>query len=185
MTGILVRHYAALRHITLRRDISLCWSPCQSNKMKQYRKRDHRRENEELWKKQKRMNPFVQNVGMARQLKSLNLDKDDPTFKTEHLSEMFQDFDGTLEGMQESSRAFREHHQVDVREQKKMAKRRIIQKKVYPKPPNPNLLTWMEKEMIRYLHRMDPEEWSHERLSESFPATPAVIHKECHRFISK
>lgn len=123
------------------------------------------------------MNPFVQNVGMARQLKSLNIDQDDPTFKTEHLSDLFQDFDGTLEGMQERSERFREQHKVDIKEKKIIEKRRIIQKKVYPKPPNPNLLTWIEKEMIRYLHRMDPEEWSYERLSESFPATTSVIHK--------
>ena len=114
---------------------------------------------------------------MAGQLKSLKIDKDDPTFKTEHLSEMFQEFDESLEGMKDRSMAAREQYKVDEAERKRIEKRKIIQKKVYPKPPNPSLLTWMEKEMIRYLHRTDPEEWNHHRLAESFPATVSVINK--------
>ena len=161
----------SLLNLTARRNFSLS-AIAQYNKIKPYRKIQNKK-----WREQKNMNPFVQNVGMARQLKSLNIDQDDPTFKTEHLSDLFQDFDGTLEGMQERSDRFREQHKVDIKEKKNIEKRRIIQKKVYPKPSNPNLLTWIEKEMIRYLHRMDPEEWSHERLSESFPATTSVIHK--------
>ena len=150
----------------------------QSRKMKEYNRREGaRRTKDDLWQKQKRMNPFVGNVGMARQLKSLNLDKDDPTFKTEDFTELFQEFDGTMEGMKERSKAYRDKYKADEAERKKIEKRRIIEKKVYPKPTNPSLLTWMEKEMIRYLHRLDPEEWSYERLSESFPATTGVVHK--------
>ena len=43
----------------------------QSRKMKKYtrgdRERSERRAQDDLWQKQKRMNPFVRNVGMARQ----------------------------------------------------------------------------------------------------------------------
>ena len=53
----------------------------------------------------------------------------------------------------------------------------MIEKKMFPKPPNPVLLTWMEKETIRHLHQLDPVEWSPERLAESFPATPDIIKK--------
>ena len=165
-----------LINLTFRRNISLCVT--EYSKIKPYRKGQYKeRQKDDLWSKQKKMNPFVQNIGMARQLRSLNIDQDDPTFKTEHLGDMIHDFEGTLEGMQERSERFRDQHKVDIKEKKRIEKRRIIQKKVYPKPSNPNLLTWIEKEMIRYLHKMDPEEWTHERLSESFPATTSVIHK--------
>ena len=160
------------------RSFSTSLAQHQSRKMKKYNRGEReRRAQDDLWQRQKRMNPFVGNVGMARQLRSLNLDKDDPTFKTEDFTEIFQEFDGTMEGMKERSKAYRDKYKADEAERKKIEKRRIIEKKVYPKPTNPSLLTWMEKEMIRYLHRMDPEEWSYERLSESFPATTAVIHK--------
>ena len=43
--------------------------------------------------------------------------------------------------------------------------------------PEPNLLTWMEKELIKYLHKQDSSEWTVTRLSESFPATEDVIRK--------
>ena len=146
--------------------------------MKEFKRGERaRRAEDDLWRKQKRMNPYVGNVGMARQLKSLNLDKDDPTFKTEDFTELFQEFDGTMEGMKERSKAYRDKYKADEAERKRIEKRRIIEKKVYPKLTNPNLLTWMEKEMIRYLHKMDPEEWSYDRLAESFPATTGVIHK--------
>ena len=160
------------------RSLSTSLAQPQSRKMKEYNRRERdRRTQEDLWQKQKKMNPFVGNVGMARQLKSLNLDKDDPTFKTEDFTELFQEFDGTMEGMKERSKAYRDKYKADEAERKRIEKRRIIEKKVYPKPTNPNLLTWMEKEMIRYLHKMDPEEWSYDRLAESFPATTGVIHK--------
>jgi len=170
--------HPVLSNLILQRTITTSHAVGRSHGVNKYQTRESvKRVKDDLWKKQKSMNPFYQNVGMAHQLKSLNIDKDDPTFKTEHLTEMFQEFDETLEGMNERSKAFRDQHKVDEVERKRIEKRRIIQKKVYPKPKNPSLLTWMEKEMIRYLHRMDPEEWSYERLSESFPATTSVIHK--------
>lgn len=44
---------------------------------------------------------------------------------------------------------------------------------------NPNFLTYIEKEQIKLLHDRDPEEWSPEKLSESFPATSEIIVKIC------
>jgi len=123
------------------------------------------------------VNPFKQNVGMARQLKVLGVDADDATFKTEDPAESLQRLDESLEEKRDRSKAFRIMFKADEEEQKQLAKRKIIQKKIYPKVPQPNLLTWIEKELIRYLHEKDPVEWSHERLSECFPATTGVIHK--------
>ena len=123
-------------------------------------------------KEKPRKNPFYSNVGASRQLRSLGLDVDDPELNK-------QDFlyDQSLESRMEESKAFRKLWKADEAELKELAKRKIVQKKMFPKPANPNLLTWLEKETIRFLHKQDPVEWNHERLAESFPATPGVIHK--------
>ena len=130
-----------------------------------------------MWKEQKSLNPFTRNVGAARQLQSLELDVDDPTFKTEDVTETLGNLEATIEDKRIRSKAFRAQFKADEEYLKDLAKRKIIEKKLFPKPPNPSLLTWMEKEMIKYLHKKDAVEWSKERLAESFPATLEVIHK--------
>ena len=118
------------------------------------------------------LNPFHSNVGVSRQLQTLGLDVDDPELnKQDFLNEQ------SLESRLEESKAFRKQWKTDEAEQKELAKRKIIRKKMFPKPADPNLLTWIEKETIRILHKQDPIEWNHERLAESFPATPGVIHR--------
>lgn len=47
----------------------------------------------------------------------------------------------------------------------------------YFRQKSPNFLTWAEKEHIRHLHEQDPEQWSPERLCESFPADLHIIKK--------
>ncbi|XP_053670369.1 uncharacterized protein LOC128720701 [Anopheles nili] len=47
----------------------------------------------------------------------------------------------------------------------------------YFKTKQLNFLTWSEKEQIRYLHGYDPEEWSIDKLTESFPADRYTIAK--------
>ena len=136
-------------------------------------KEGNRSRNRQKDKEKPRRNPFYSNVGASRQLRSLGLDVDDPELNK-------QDFllqEQSLESHMEESKAFRKQWKADEAELKKLAKRKIVQKKMFPKPPNPNLLTWLEKETIRFLHKQDPVEWNHERLAESFPATPGVIHK--------
>lgn len=51
----------------------------------------------------------------------------------------------------------------------------LIVKQKYFKQNNLNFLTWHDKEQIKYLHDSDPEEWTIEKLSEGFPALPAVV----------
>ena len=136
-------------------------------------KEGNRSRNRQKDKEKPRRNPFHSNVGASRQLRSLGLDVDDPELNK-------QDFllqEQSLESHMEESKAFRKQWKADEAELKELAKRKIVQKKMFPKPPNPNLLTWLEKETIRFLHKQDPVEWNHERLAESFPATPGVIHK--------
>ncbi|XP_062559131.1 uncharacterized protein LOC134223923 [Armigeres subalbatus] len=47
----------------------------------------------------------------------------------------------------------------------------------YFKTKQLNFLTWSEKEQIRYLHNFDPEEWSVDKLVESFPADRYTVVK--------
>lgn len=47
----------------------------------------------------------------------------------------------------------------------------------YFKSKQLNFLTWSEKEQIRYLHNFDPEEWTIDKLMESFPADRYTIAK--------
>ncbi|XP_064292515.1 uncharacterized protein LOC128675747 isoform X2 [Plodia interpunctella] len=53
---------------------------------------------------------------------------------------------------------------------------RIIKEK-YFKENMPNLLTWSEKEQIRHLANTQPDEWTPERIAESFPVTVPVVKK--------
>lgn len=53
----------------------------------------------------------------------------------------------------------------------------LIVKRKYFKETFPNFLTWHDKEQIKYLHNDDPEDWTIEKLSESFPALPEIIGK--------
>lgn len=50
----------------------------------------------------------------------------------------------------------------------------IVKNKYFPETKLPNLLTWSEKEHIRYLHEENPEEWTAEKIAESFPVTVGV-----------
>ncbi|CAH2049266.1 unnamed protein product, partial [Iphiclides podalirius] len=52
-----------------------------------------------------------------------------------------------------------------------------IVKQKYFKDNLPNLLTWSEKEQIRHLATAHPDEWTPERIAESFPVTAQVAKK--------
>lgn len=158
--------------VYLRHSVSLVHK---DNRIQQYKKKKKAAEDKE-WNMKKSMNPYASNVGMARQLKSLGLDSSDPVFRDEDVGEFFAEADGTVEGIRDRSRAFRKQYKVDEENQKVKAKAKIVYKNVYAKNAPPPLLTWMEKEMIKYLHKEDPKEWTIGRLAECFPATGSVIH---------
>lgn len=58
-----------------------------------------------------------------------------------------------------------------------LLKKRIVASKYFKKDKDPNFLTTIEKDQIRKLHESDPEEWTAEVLSKSFPALPETINK--------
>lgn len=57
----------------------------------------------------------------------------------------------------------------------KYEQRHQIIKEKYFKQNMPNLLTWSEKEQIRHLATTQPDEWTPEKLAESFPVTVPVV----------
>lgn len=62
---------------------------------------------------------------------------------------------------------------------KEYIKQKIVAKK-YFKDNDPRFLTYEEKKQIQTLHESDPDKWSVEKLSDSFPASPETIQKILH-----
>lgn len=137
---------------------------------------DKKRRDDQNWDREQSMNPFVRNTGAFRALKHSGLDPDEPGFDS-NLGLGHLENDLTIEGIIEESRAHKKKYRVDQEYLKDKAKKIMIKKSIFPTPKSPNLLTWIEKETIKYLHKLDPVEWSIDRLSDSFPATPGIIYK--------
>lgn len=68
-------------------------------------------------------------------------------------------------------------HEKELDLKKEQLKYYVIKNKYFKSPQQPNFLTWAEKEQIRYLNKQDPDAWTPERLSQSFPALEEVIVK--------
>jgi hypothetical protein len=56
-----------------------------------------------------------------------------------------------------------------------MTQLKIVGHKYFRPEKELNLLTWSEKEQIRYLHNSDEDTWTVEKLSESFPASKMTV----------
>lgn len=93
--------------------------------------------------------------------KDLDLDFDEATF-----DDMETDF-------MDISKTHKEHVK-EFDNMKERLKYQIIKQK-YFKEKYPNFLTWNDKQQIKYLYKTNSEEWTIDRLSESFPALPEVI----------
>ncbi|KAL5004172.1 hypothetical protein ScPMuIL_017628 [Solemya velum] len=61
-----------------------------------------------------------------------------------------------------------ERFEVEKRRQLKM---KIIKRKFFMQPQEVNLLTWAAKEQIRFLNLQNPDEWTIDRLTQSFPVS--------------
>lgn len=70
------------------------------------------------------------------------------------------------------------HEEVGKAEWKrKIVKFKTIQRKHFRPEKELNLLTWNAKEQMRYLHKEFPEEWTAERLAQSFPVSEEAVKK--------
>ncbi|XP_011879512.1 PREDICTED: uncharacterized protein LOC105568437 [Vollenhovia emeryi] len=65
-------------------------------------------------------------------------------------------------------------HEREMQSKKEHLKRRIVAHK-YFKEREPRFITFAERKMICKLHNHNPDEWTAEKLSESFPALPETI----------
>lgn len=52
-----------------------------------------------------------------------------------------------------------------------------IKRKYFKDSKPPNMVTYIEKQQMKYLHREDPELWSIDKLAESFPASAEIVKK--------
>nr|CAI5818558.1 unnamed protein product [Callosobruchus analis] len=86
-----------------------------------------------------------------------------------------EDFEGFESDFMDVHKSHKEHVR-DIKLQREKLGYLIVKRK-YFKQNFPNFLTWHDKEQIKYLRSSDPEEWTIERLAESFPATPEIIQR--------
>lgn len=68
-------------------------------------------------------------------------------------------------------------HEEELRLRHEQKRLFVVKNKYFKTEKMPNLLTWSEKEQIRHLHKSRPDEWTIEKLTESFPATEEIIMK--------
>ncbi|XP_029643645.1 uncharacterized protein LOC115218035 [Octopus sinensis] len=64
-----------------------------------------------------------------------------------------------------------------INQEKKKVKLKILERKYFKTPQEANFLTWRAKEQIRFLNAEYPEEWTLERLSQSFPISKTGLIK--------
>ncbi|XP_012216199.2 neugrin isoform X1 [Linepithema humile] len=67
-------------------------------------------------------------------------------------------------------------HEREMQRQKEKLKQQITAQKYFTEN-EPRFITFAERELIHKLHRSNPEEWTVNKLSESFPALPGTIQK--------
>lgn len=103
-------------------------------------------------------------AGIRRQVEAFN---DEKAFEDEPEG----DFDVNFF---EVGKSYRQHEE-EMKLRKEQEKSYTVRHKYFKSSKTPNMLTWAEKEHIRNLRK--EEEWSVERLVESFPATQDVIVK--------
>lgn len=91
---------------------------------------------------------------------------------TEEVTPDFADMESDFMEVHKSHKQHELESQI-LRERTKLA----IVKRKYFKEKYPNFLTYAEKEQIKLLHERDHEEWTIEKLSESFPASSDIVRK--------
>ncbi|XP_034486850.1 neugrin [Drosophila innubila] len=68
-------------------------------------------------------------------------------------------------------------HEAESKQSRDRVRQFMIKHKYFRDAKLPNLLLYAEKEQMRLLHERDADEWTIERLAESFPATPDIVQK--------
>lgn len=109
-----------------------------------------------------------QNPGIQRHLNILD-----------HEDDFIQEVDDTEE-LDSDFMHLDKIHQLHVKEEdkhKRVVQLKMVGHKYFRPAKSPNLLTWAEKEQIRYLHNSDTEKWTIDKLAQSFPASKEIVKK--------
>ncbi|XP_034664997.1 uncharacterized protein LOC117899233 [Drosophila subobscura] len=115
--------------------------------------------------------PRRANPGLGYQLQQLQ-ENERPT-ATPEASEDYGDMESDFMDVQKTHR----QHEAQQQAQRDRVRQFMIKHKYFRDVKLPNLLLHAEKEQMRLLHEQRPDEWSIERLAESFPATPEIVQK--------
>ncbi|XP_047354269.1 uncharacterized protein LOC124950882 [Vespa velutina] len=112
------------------------------------------------------------NVGIRSKLKILEAARSEV-----NLEELdFHDLD-EFEAEFMNADKFHKNYEREVIKNRIKLKNQIVATKYFKKDKDPNFLTSVEKDQILKLHQSNPEEWTVEMLSKSFPALPNTIKK--------
>ncbi|XP_061392989.1 uncharacterized protein LOC133328437 [Musca vetustissima] len=84
---------------------------------------------------------------------------------------------GDLESDLSNVHKLHKEYEQEEKLKKDMVRKYVVKSKYFRDQKYPNFLTYAEKENIRLLHNKNPEQWSIEVLSESFPANSDAIKK--------
>ncbi|EDW38274.1 GL12504 [Drosophila persimilis] len=115
--------------------------------------------------------PRRANPGLGYQLQQLQ-EHERPTARTE-ASEDYADLESDFMDVQKTHR----QHEAQQQAHRDRVRQLMIKHKYFRDVKLPNLLLHAEKEQMRLLHERRPDEWTIERLAESFPATPEIVQK--------
>ncbi|XP_037276972.2 uncharacterized protein LOC119170049 [Rhipicephalus microplus] len=85
----------------------------------------------------------------------------------------FDDAEDDPEEVLEHVEHYYDRHMEELRLERRKARTAIIRRKYFKDlfPPETNLLSWAAKEQIRYLHNLDPSEWTVEKIAQCFPVS--------------
>ncbi|XP_023178798.2 neugrin [Drosophila hydei] len=110
--------------------------------------------------------PRRANPGMAYQLQDLQ----------QQAADAREDYADNEADFMSAHKAHRQY-EVQLQQQRDRVRQFMIKHKYFRDAKLPNFLLYAEKEQMRVLHERDADEWSVDRLAESFPATPGIVQK--------
>merc|ERR1712062_575512 len=139
-------------------------------------KRQKREKYERRLTKIKNANPFGTNVGMKHQLALLDLpDPEDPALQNIGNNDITAQFDAQISDSDIFQKRMESKIPYKQLIDKDKVRRIIVNKKYFPSPEIPSLVTVMEKELMKKLFK--DQNWTIEELSESFAITPLGVKK--------
>ena len=135
---------------------------------------------DQKWRKRINANPFERNVGASGVFKEMGLRPDNPYVAKYPIKSALASANPeyTALDMWDKSGQFEATLKKPTDHVSHRVLKRILDKKnFFPDPKEPELLTWSERQTIRYLHAKDPVQWDTQTLAEAFPVTENIIKK--------